>query len=78
MHLRDRSGQLLAVLRGHTGQVWDLAFSRDGKYLISGAYDRSLRIWPVRTEQLVQLARDLVDRPLTERERDLFGEYLGR
>ncbi|MHC4514070.1 MAG: WD40 repeat domain-containing serine/threonine protein kinase [Planctomycetota bacterium] len=78
VHLRDRAGHLRAVLRGHTGQVWDVVFSRDGKYLISGAYDRCLRIWPVHTEQLLHLARELVDRPLTARERELFGEYLGR
>ncbi len=78
VHLWDRGGHLRAVLRGHTGQVWDVAFSPDGKYLISGAYDRCLRIWPVHTQQLLQLAKELVDRPLTSRERELFGEYLGR
>ncbi len=40
-----RSGQLVAVLRGHTQPVECLAFSRDGKKLASGSFDATVRIW---------------------------------
>lgn len=50
------SGEIEAVLRGHSSVTTALAFSRDGKYLVSGAADNSVKIWrlaprpvPVRT-----------------------------
>jgi eukaryotic-like serine/threonine-protein kinase len=33
------------TLRGHSGSVIALAFSRDGKYLVSGSADETLKIW---------------------------------
>ncbi len=39
------SGAELRTLRGHTGRVTSLAFSRDGNRLVSGATDESLRVW---------------------------------
>ncbi len=41
--------QRLAELRGHTGPVFSLAFSADGKLLVSGgsATDHSVRVWDV-------------------------------
>jgi WD40 repeat protein len=38
----------VADLRGHAGWVNALAFSRDGKVLVSGGDDRALRIWDLR------------------------------
>ncbi|MBV9357807.1 MAG: hypothetical protein JO023_20020, partial [Chloroflexi bacterium] len=39
------SWQLLTTLRGHTGVVWSVAFSRDGQLLASGGDDGMLRLW---------------------------------
>jgi hypothetical protein len=35
------------VLKGHTGAVSSLAFSRDGATLVSGGADRTMRLWPM-------------------------------
>jgi hypothetical protein len=53
-----RSGRLLATLRGHTDDVWSVAFSPDGKRLISASSDNSGRVWDARSGRaLVTLQR---------------------
>jgi hypothetical protein len=39
------SGKTLAVLTGHSGRVTGVAFSADGKTIISGGADGTVRIW---------------------------------
>jgi WD40 repeat protein len=40
-----KTGKLVATLKGHTGEVRCLAWTKDGKTLISGSYDYSIRTW---------------------------------
>jgi WD40 repeat protein len=40
-----KTGKLVATLKGHTEQVRCLAWTKDGKTLISGSFDRSIRTW---------------------------------
>jgi WD40 repeat protein len=40
-----KTGKLVATLKGHTHDVLCLAWTKDGKTLISGSYDSSIRTW---------------------------------
>jgi WD40 repeat protein len=49
VHVWDRHGQQ-TQLEGHTGQIGCLQYSLDGKYLASGSFDGSIRLWHVTSE----------------------------
>jgi WD40 repeat protein len=50
------TGKVLLRLRGHTGDLNDVAFSRDGSRVVTGSSDRTARIWEAETgEQLLIL-----------------------
>jgi len=61
IHLWDPdNGQRKTILKGHTGMVNSVAFRDDGKALVSGSDDRSIRIWNVEKgveEQIVNAAQ---------------------
>jgi WD40 repeat protein len=40
-------------LEGHTGYVLSVAYSPDGRHIISGSYDKTIRIWNAETGSAV-------------------------
>lgn len=64
-----QSGQEMARLTGHTDYVWSLAFSADGKTLVSGSGDTSVRLWdtePLRVRYRARRAAEAL-RPESKR-----------
>jgi WD40 repeat protein/uncharacterized caspase-like protein len=43
----DLEGNALAQFVGHESEVWAIAPSPDGRYLVSGSADQTVRIWPL-------------------------------
>ena len=41
----------------HTGYVWSIAFSPDGKTIASGSYDSAIRLWDVDTGKEKRMLR---------------------
>jgi WD40 repeat protein len=40
---------LVATLKGHTEAIYDIAYSRDGKYLVTAGGDHTVRVWEAAT-----------------------------
>lgn len=59
-----QTGALLDQLSGHEGPISTLAFTPDGKYLISGSWDRTIRVWSIfdrsQSSESLQLTSDLL------------------
>ena len=47
------SGQLLRTLHGHTGIVWNVAFSHDGAMLASASSDGTVKVWDWKNGTLI-------------------------
>src|SRR5262249_7292606 len=47
------TGKALAELPAHAGNVRAVAFSPDGKHILTGGTDRAARVWDVRTKELM-------------------------
>ena len=41
------------VLQGHTSFVFSVAFSQDGRHIVSGSLDRTIRVWDAQTSDQV-------------------------
>jgi periodic tryptophan protein 2 len=42
-----RTGQLMDILNGHTAPISSLCFSPTGATLVSGSWDKSVRVWDI-------------------------------
>jgi WD40 repeat protein len=41
------------VIEGHTDEVDSVAFSPDGKHIVSGSHDKTIRVWDAVTGDIV-------------------------
>ena len=48
------TGVHIAILSGHAHSVQSLAFSLDGKLLVSGSYDKTVNLWDVQTGGVIK------------------------
>jgi WD40 repeat protein len=62
------TGQELVTLTGHTGVVSGVAFSPDGTRLATASRDGTMRVYALRLEDLIALAKSRVTRSLTTEE----------
>ena len=61
---------LLAELKGHTGEVFSAEFSSDGMRVVTASQDRTGRMWTIPTRQeLIDRSKDVIPRCLTLLER---------
>jgi WD40 repeat protein len=62
------TGEELVSLYGNTGNVFGVSFSPDGDRLATAGADGTVRIYTLRLDELVALARSRVTRSLTDEE----------
>ena len=48
------TGSQTAILSGHTAEVSSVAFSSDGRLIVSGSYDETVKLWDVQTGGTIQ------------------------
>ncbi len=48
-----KDGKSLGNFVGHESDVWTVTPSPDGRFLISGAHDQTVRIWNIKTRELI-------------------------
>jgi WD40 repeat protein len=67
------TGQEVRRFTGHTAEVRDVAFSLDGKYILTASFDGIARLWFTDFHETIGAVCALVTRDLTSEERVQFG-----
>jgi WD40 repeat protein len=52
------TGKELLTLKGHTGPVMSVAFSRDGGRIVTGSWDATVRVWDAETGKSLLTLKD--------------------
>src|SRR5262249_37500128 len=68
------SGREIARFLGHDKRLNTAAFSSDGRFVVTSSTDKTAQIWDafIETQELVDIAKNTVQRCLTENEREKF------
>jgi WD40 repeat protein/class 3 adenylate cyclase len=49
------------VFKGHTDEIWDMAISPDGKYLVTSSKDKTARLWDFATGETIRIFSEHTD-----------------
>jgi WD40 repeat protein len=52
------TGRAALMLRGHADQAWAVAFTPTADALVTGGWDRTLRVWGLSAAELARRQRD--------------------
>lgn len=62
LELRDAAGdELVRTFRGHAGPIRSFSVSRDGRWVLTGSSDKTLRFWELATGRCVRTLRGHTD-----------------
>jgi WD40 repeat protein len=68
-----QTGEEVRRFAGHTNEVRNVAFSPDGRYILTASADRTARRWLVDLQDTIREVCALLTRDLTPEERAQFG-----
>ena len=57
------------VLQGHEATIQYIGITPNSRWLVSGSWDKTARLWDLNLDSLIDRARQLAGRELTEQER---------
>jgi len=60
------------ILEGHTNSIKTMDLSRDGKWLATGGWDNTVRVWSLSIEYLMNVACSVAGRSMSPDERERF------
>ena len=52
------SGKIVKILNGHTSMIYSLVLNFHDKYILSGSFDKTIKIWRNSTGKTVKTLRD--------------------
>ncbi|GAK57023.1 serine/threonine protein kinase with WD40 repeats [Candidatus Vecturithrix granuli] len=52
-----REGRLVRIIKGHEGVITSVAISMDGRFVLSGSRDDTLRLWPLMTGKCLRILK---------------------
>jgi len=74
MWVMDNLDDLPIVMSDAGGHVWDISFSEDGEYLISGTGKNEVKLWPTNPKTIADKICEILSRNMTQKE---WERYVG-
>jgi WD40 repeat protein len=55
------TGKILRNFEGHTDEVWSVTITPNGKYIVSGSFDNTIKLWDIYTGKLLRSFEEHID-----------------